>query len=170
MLSNESKTGFGGYAAIGRRIGDFRVELEYGRTENDSDRYFVTTPFMAEIAQDGETDISRYMANAYFDLNLEGSRFTPYLGAGVGAASIHSIRIAGTFANPTPMRLVDDSATYFAWQAMAGLAIAVTPRLQFTTQYRWFDAGTVDLEDARGEAVTADVAGSHVDIGLRYSF
>ncbi len=170
FLTNEGKTGFGGYAALGHRFGPVRAEFEYGRTENDSDRYMVTSPFMATIDQVGELDINRFMANAFYDFKFARSRFSPYVGAGVGAASIYNLRIAATAFNPTPIRLIDDNAATFAWQAMAGVAFSVTPRLQLTTQYRWFDAGTVDFEDARSENVTADIAGSHIEFGLRFAF
>lgn len=170
VIVNESDTGWGGYAALGRRIGKARIEIEYGRTENDSSSYDVISPAPAVIAQDSETDISRYMVNAYYDVSLGSSRFAPYAGAGIGAATIDNSRIAGTFGNPTPRPLIDDSTTDFVWQAMAGLSVRMTPNLEFTTQYRWFDAGTVGIEDLRGEAVTLDIAGSHFEFGIRYAF
>ncbi len=170
VITNDSSSGWGGYAAVGRRFGPTRLELEYGRTENDSDSYTVISPVSAVVPQESETDISRFMANAYYDLQIDGSRFAPYVGAGAGMVTVDNTRVAGTFAMPTPRPLIDDSATEFAWQAMAGLAVRVSPRLHLTAQYRWFDAGTIDIEDLRGEAVTLDIAGSHIEFGFRYTF
>lgn len=170
-LFNRNETGWGGYGAVGRDFGPFRAEFEVGRTENDSDTFDIVSPFMVTIPQDGETDIWRYMANAYFDFGGEKARLRPYVGGGVGAARISAFRFAATAAAPNnPFVHFDDSGTTFAWQAMAGAALRVAPHLDLTAQYRWFDAGSPDLVTAAGQDFTIDVDGHHVDLGVRYSF
>lgn len=93
-LFSDNKTGWGGYAALGRDFGRLRAEVEVGRTENDSDTFTIVSPFMATIPQDGETDIWRYMANVYVDFGGENARLRPYLGAGAGAARVSAFRFA----------------------------------------------------------------------------
>lgn len=172
VISNHNDTGWGGHGALGYRFSDaIRVEAEVGRTENDSDSFDIVSPFTATISQDGETDILRFMANAYFDFGRADARFRPYVGAGAGVAKVDWFRFAGTAAAPTPRFVhIDDSATGFAWQAMAGASLRVTGKLSLTAQYRWFDAGTVDLTSELGQAEATEVDGHHVDIGARWSF
>lgn len=171
-IVNHNDTGWGGYAALGWRVlNPVRVEAEFGRTENDSDSFDIVSPFAASLDQAGETDVWRFMANAYYDFGGPGARLRPYIGAGVGAAKVEWYRFAGTALAPnSPFVHIDDSATQFAWQAMGGAALQVGPRLSVTAQYRWFDAGTVDHATEVGQAVSSDVDGHHVDIGLRFSF
>ena len=171
-ISNRHDTGWGGLGAVGYRLTDaIRVEAQIGRTENDSGSFDIVSPFTATLSQDGETDILRFMANAYFDFGRADARLRPYIGAGVGAAKVDWFRFAGTAAAPTPRFVhIDDSETGFAWQAMAGAALRVTGKLSLTAQYRWFDAGTVDLTSELGQAEPTEVDGHHVDIGARLSF
>jgi len=171
-LFSENGAGWGGYVALGRDFGPVRAEVEYGRTENDSDSFNIVSPFTATVAQDGETDISRYMVNAYFDFGGANARLRPYVGAGVGAATVNVFRFAGTAIAPNN-RFVhfDDKETAFAWQAMAGVALSVTSRLDLTAQYRWFDAGEVDgFVTSAGQPFTLDIDGHNVDIGVRWRF
>lgn len=168
-LFSENGSSWGGYAAIGYDFGSFRAEAEFGRTENDSDRFNITSPFMASIPQDGETDITRYMANAYYDFGSRSAWIRPFVGAGIGAARVHDFRFAGTAAAPD-VRFVhlDDKATVFAWQAMAGASLPVTRSLELTAQYRWFDAGNIGgLVTNLGQDFTIDVQGHHFDVGAR---
>lgn len=172
VISNHHDTGWGGHGAIGYRLSDaFRVEAEVGRTENDSDSFDIVSPFTATISQDGETDILRFMANAYFDFGRTDARFRPYVGAGAGLARVHGFRFAGTAAAPNvPFVHYDDNDTSFAWQAMAGAALRVTPKMSLTAQYRWLDAGTVDFITGAGQTEVTEIDGHHVDIGARFSF
>lgn len=169
---NDHGAGWGGHGALGYRLSNtFRVEAEIGRTENDSDSFEITSPFTATLSQDGETDILRFMANAYVDFGRSGARLRPYIGAGAGVAKIDWFRFAGTAIAPENKFVhIDDSATEFAWQVMAGAALSVSSRLALTAQYRWFDAGTVDHVTELGQAVATSVDGHHVDIGVRFSF
>ncbi|MEE2690678.1 MAG: outer membrane beta-barrel protein [Pseudomonadota bacterium] len=169
---NHNNTGWGGHGAVGYRLNRaLRIEAEVGRTENDADSFDITSPFTATLEQDGETDILRFMANAYVDFGKAGTRLRPYVGGGVGAAKIDTYRFAGTAFAPNNKTVhIDDSAAGFAWQAMAGASFRLSPRLSLTAQYRWFDAGTVDQTTALGQALTTDIDGHHVDLGVRVSF
>src|SRR5690606_18467529 len=66
QLSNSIETGTGALISVGHARDAWRVELEYGRQNNDSDSYTTQSPFVATLPQDGSTDIRRLMANAYF--------------------------------------------------------------------------------------------------------
>jgi opacity protein-like surface antigen len=172
VISNHHDTGWGGLGAIGYRFTDsIRIEAEVGRTENDADSFDIVSPFSVTLGQDGETDILRFMANAYFDFGRADARLRPYVGAGAGLAKVDGFRFAGTGAAPNA-RFVhyDDSDTSFAWQAMAGASLRITDKLSFMAQYRWFDAGTVDFITGAGQTEATEIDGHHVDIGARFSF
>lgn len=171
-VTNNVDTGFGWQVEFGHAFRHFRIEAEAGRTENDPHSYTVTSPssLSGTLPQTGKFAAMRYMANGYFDF-LDGP-VRPYVGAGAGIAKVHVVTIGPRAPFPTeaPRRLIDDSGSGFAWQLMAGVSVPVARRLVLTAQYRWFDAGTIDGHDSRGQRFTETISGHNVDVGLRFTF
>lgn len=171
-VTNDVDFGWGGQLAVGRSFGPLRLEAEVGRTENKSKSYSATAPIQITLPQDGQNNLTRYMANGYYDFPQGKLPVRLFVGAGVGAA--HG-RVS-TFAAPArapaapPSELMDFNKTVFAYQLMGGLSHDITPNLSLTAQYRWFDARTIEGEDARGERATRKLAGSNFDVGVRYAF
>jgi outer membrane autotransporter protein len=87
------------------------------------------------------------LANAYYRLNTS-TRFTPYLGLGVGAAVLTIDARAeggGSFG---------DSDTVAAYQAIAGVAFAITQKLDLGIEYRYFFTANPHLSDSQGGNTT----------------
>jgi OmpA-OmpF porin, OOP family len=91
------------------------------------------------------------MINGYYDFN-RGGGWEPYVGVGVGYGSLD---ISGA----------PDEESSWAWQAMAGVAVPLTERLDLDVGYRFFR-----MEDV--EFTGADVEYEHqaVTLGLRWQF
>ncbi len=172
QVVNGIKSGWGGAAAIGYRWRSWRLEAEYGRTQNPSKYYTAVTPLSITLPQDGKNDITRTMVNVYHDWSAAGGKIRPYLGVGVGSARDHVTTFAAPARAPMapPSQLIDQTKTTGAWQAMAGVSLPVGRKAAFTLQYRWLDAGTVKGVDSRGERMTRKLHGGSYDIGFRYSF
>jgi OmpA-OmpF porin, OOP family len=116
----------------------------------------------------GEAQSWAAMLNLYYDFN-RGGRFEPYVGLGAGAAKV-DIDVEGTGA-------VFDGAssedTVFAYQAMAGVAIGLSERLDLDIGYRYFMAPDVDISESFDEIPTdaeTDYEHQAVLIGLRWQF
>lgn len=167
---NSFETGFGGLLAIGRDFGKVRAEIEGGFTRDTQDSYTSVAPPTGRIVADVQQETLRGMANVYFDIT--DGPVQPYVGAGIGVAKVDLLFVAPRAPFPTepPRTLIDGDDTRFAYQIMGGVSAQISARLAFTLQYRWFDAGTITIPDSRGEATTRDVAGHHVDAGLRLTF
>lgn len=165
-------TGWGGQLAIGHRLGPVRVEAEIGRTHTGAQRYVVTDPIDNDLPQQGGDTVTRFMANAYIDVPLGGTGVRPYLGAGIGDATVHvTTKASKPFGPPTaPIQLIDDHVNNFAWQAIAGVAVPLSPGFALTAQYRYFDAGTLHGQDTRGEDFQTKIHGHNIDLGVRFSF
>ena len=88
---------------------------------------------------DGRLGALAMMFNAFLDLH-NATRVTPYVGGGVGFATLHLSETFGTdttTGNRSRLYRSDDD-TVFAYQAGAGLEIAFTQRFSLDLGYRYF--------------------------------
>ncbi len=85
-----------------------------------------------------------FLANVYADLGTWYA-FTPFVGAGIGAAKItmHSFRDAGISATGTPTLAYADAESKwnFAWALHAGVSYKVTPAVSIEFAYRYTHLG-----------------------------
>jgi opacity protein-like surface antigen len=90
------------------------------------------------------------LANAYIDLGTYWC-ITPYIGGGVGFASISVLGLKDVnVPNASVFYAADHTETNFAWALYGGLAYDVNPSLTIDLAYRYTDLG-----DARSGTVTA---------------
>lgn len=139
-FNTEYDTGFTGGAFVGKKFGNIRAELEGIYEQSDVDGF------------DGKTEFYGAMANGYYDFK-NASRFTPYLGAGLGYGKVrYSSDTAGV-----------DSASEdtLAYQGIAGVGYELNPCWTLTGEYRYL--GTTKAADTRYQSHS-------VLAGLRYTF
>lgn len=164
-------TGYGLQAAVGRRFKRFRLEAELGHVRDKGHGYELNVPVhKPHKASDESHESTRLMLNAYLDFGK--GRLRPYLGAGAGYARV-KMRFFGQHAiiDAAPQQLFfDDTDSGSAWQLIAGAAWQLSPSLALTAQYRWLDAGTLEVPDRSGFTHQRDHAGGNVDLGLRFDF
>ena len=178
-------TGFLAGVALGYRLGSFRVEGEYfyrGTTYDSKD--VVASPSddvtQGKVAQEiafvegGVDDVlsHNFFANLYYDYHSD-SKFTPYLGFGVGFARVsldyfnkwtrnHDPDAISTFddtaatseqkdmlhrriAGTTTIARAKLSDTLFGYQAIAGVDYQVSEPVTIGIKFRWADFG--EFED-----------------------
>ncbi len=160
--------------ALGYRMGNFRIEGEYfyrNVAHDDTDvprtaTYDPSTDTQFAIVQDAVDDVltHNFFANLYYDFHSD-SKFTPYLGMGVGLASVtveyrtlwHRSGISQTkvFDNTLPGgeelnkklagALLRDRAKLsdllFGYQALAGVDYQVSDPVSIGLKFRWADFG-----------------------------
>jgi outer membrane autotransporter protein len=117
-------------------------ELTYRRNELNSISLLGT-----HLDLNGDEHSYAMLANVYYRLNTR-TRFTPYLGVGIGAASVTIDARAqggGSF---------DDSDRVVAYQAIAGVAYGLTPRLDLGIEYRYFGTENPHLSDEQNGNTT----------------
>jgi opacity protein-like surface antigen len=102
---------------------------------------------------DGGLGAFATMFNVFFDLH-NPSRITPYLGGGIGFATLHLSDTSG-FDNAGRIQLYDDSNdTVFASQVGAGVDIAITNRFSLDLGYRYF---VTDKANFEGDFISSDL-------------
>lgn len=142
-----------------------RFEFEYTQRFNQLD---TELPII-----DGKAHLYSYMLNGYWDFN-KGGTYEPYIGAGLGYAQmlLKASSVTGADLNQS----ADGQDGTFAYQAMAGVAITMSPQLWLDLGVRFI--GTDDaqiltatyLPAAAVERTKADYNQGAATIGLRYQF
>jgi OOP family OmpA-OmpF porin len=148
--------GFAGALAFGHAYGTgLRVEGELARRANDVDNFSGTNG-------QGDVTATSVMVNGLYDFNI-GARIVPYVGAGLGIASVN------WDASPIGGSSADDSDTVFVWQAMIGVTFPISDSLALTAEARHFDAGNQDILLASGTSVKTAYQNDSLMIGLRWN-
>lgn len=159
--------------SAGYDFGLLRLEgmISYRNSEiraiTDKDNYRFRNP-------DGNLGVAAFLANAFFDIHNE-SRVTPYLGGGIGFATLYlsdtygtDTRGGGSFSRP--LLYEEGNDTVFAYQAGAGVEIALNRRYSLDIGYRYFgtDTATINRDSDQWSSLKFD---SHnVTVGFRSTF
>ncbi|WP_411816247.1 outer membrane protein [Hyphococcus sp. DH-69] len=147
----DTDTGFVVGGAYGYNLNKFfSVEGEIAYRTNE-----VESGTIGGITLDGDDDINSlsFMGNAIFNAPSYAG-FTPYVGAGAGAA-----RIGGA----------GEHDTVFAYQAFGGVKKNLTEKIDAGIEYRYFDADTATLTDA-GASLATEYDSHSLNLVLSRSF
>jgi opacity protein-like surface antigen len=141
--------------------GTGRVELEVGYRQNQVDQIEFSD---GQLSGSGEVVIWDLMFNSYGEY-LNGSRWTPYGGLGLGAA-LFALQQIEVGAAP----VLDDQDLVLAYQLAFGLEYSLTSNVEFDLGYRFFGTGTPSLTDAQGARVESEYQVHNLQLGLRVYF
>ena len=134
-------------AAVGSDLGNnVRVEGEIAYSSADVDT------IEGDDASDFEVSGWTYLLNCYYDID-NGSSVTPFIGAGIGAATVE-------FDDDGD----DDDDTVFAYQVSAGIGYAVNDSTTIELGYRYLATSDPEFEDGD---VEAEYGSHNFAIGVR---
>ncbi len=157
----EYKDGWGVSGYSGYAFGNgFRTEGELTYRHSSADT--ITGP--GSGAAHGGLHNLALMANVLYDIDT-GTRVTPYIGAGVGGSLVGTDDMR-TINNAT----FDDNRLAFAYQGIAGFALALEGNWSFTADYRYF--ATPDVKSDTNVAARGKFENSshNLMMGIRYAF
>jgi len=106
----------------------------------------------------GNYEATAYMANMFYDLQT-GTQWTPYIGGGLGFATVH-----------LPTGLVgntNDSDNEFAYQGMIGVGYTpdTIPDTQWTLGYRY-----LATDDPKYSGASTEYSTHNIEIGAKFRF
>ena len=154
----ESDPGFAGAIALGTTFSDnWRAEGELSYSNANVDSFSGTNG-------SGETSMFGLMFNGLYDFKTN-SRWTPYIGAGIGAAVIKASDLS-----PVGGSRISKSDQVFAYQGIAGVNYKIDDQLGLFTEYRYVGTADRDLRTDSGIAVESDSGEHRIMVGLRWSF
>lgn len=186
--STEFDTGYALAGALGKDFGWLRGEIEVAYQSNGIDSHagvsaggialdgedagvlITGSPTIGvtvgDLVANGRGDVSTLfvMANVYYDLDL-GGRIKPYVGGGAG------IGFSDVDYSPSGVSIIEDDASAFAYQAMAGIAYGLTPSLDLKLGYRYRATSNLDVEaDLFSADFDIENRASIIEAGLTYTF
>lgn len=175
--------------AFGRKFGQFRVELEYSRSNADVSTHRGVSAAgldlstidagvlisgnvgdlgvsVAGLVADGRGRIktSGFYLNGFYDFDL-GTALTPFVGIGLGQSKVDVTYI------PSGVGVISDDDRVFTYQLVAGLEYAVNNNVSIVGSARYRDGSDATVRSSLLPA-SFDVknAGYVFDVGFRYSF
>lgn len=176
---------FAGEITAGIKYGNVRGELEVAIRSASEDDYEIFNgniiemgPIVIPAAIETSTSVrhNSYMANFYYDFAISGSKWTPYVGAGVGLGTYVqkanvNLDIDEQIAGMIPpsilenipsgkMTVADDTLTEFEWQVGLGATYNFNENWALDVGYR-FNSSTVEEEF---------VYAHELKVGARYLF
>jgi opacity protein-like surface antigen len=146
----------------------------FNRASNEADGTF--PPGTNEYTADIQSWVG--LANAYIDFGTWRC-ITPYVGGGVGLASISVNGLKDVnVPNNGVAYATDNTDTNFAWAVYGGLAYDVTPNFTVDLSYRYLDMGDAKSGRVRAFDNSATNSGFFIDditsqdvmLGVRYKF
>ncbi|MEM1281373.1 MAG: outer membrane beta-barrel protein [Cyanobacteria bacterium P01_H01_bin.152] len=163
--SIDTDTGFGINAAVGYRFDNIRAEFEVGYNNNSVDSVSVND---IETSVDGDIDNWKFLLNGYYDIPTN-SRFSPYVGGGVGLAIVSANDVSATVPILGDVD-IDDSSTSFLFQFKAGVGYDITDALNTFLGYRLMGIPGQSFEVLDSD-LDADTVFIHsLQLGVRYTF
>ncbi|MEM9411419.1 MAG: outer membrane beta-barrel protein [Planctomycetota bacterium] len=166
-----------GYAvglAVGRRIGrNLRSELEYTFRAQTASAVNFNGNNVGNVG--GFQNSHAGMLNFTYDLVFGQGNFVPYLGGGIGVASIDSNVRYGT-----GVASLDGDDSSVAYQWMAGLSYRARPNMETFVEYRFFEIDDPKINRFGGPALgtmanpnvllNSEYISNDILFGLRFNY
>ena len=121
---------------------------------------------------DGSLGVLAMMFNGFFDLHND-TPITPYFGGGIGFAALHLSDTFGTDTSGTggqSLLYYEDDDTVFAYQAGAGLEIALNRMLSLDVGYRYFGTSNAHFDSDPFQTTEMKFESHNAAVGLRVKF
>ena len=153
----------GGTAGYDFGIIRLEGELSYRQNEMDSitDRDFG----IKYGGVDGDVGIFAFMANAFLDFHND-SPITPYIGGGIGGATIY---LSDTHGDGLVIYAEDDDSV-FAYQVGGGLDIALNRQTSLDIGYRYFGTEKASFNSDWYQSVKFETESHNIAVGFRFKF
>ena len=155
--------------AIGKEFEEWKLEFNYSGTTLSSDQLTVTAGGVgatAALTPDYEADVTSYMIYAYKVFPSDTTKFTPYIGAGLGLSSIdapsQNIALAGV-----NFVTSDFEEQVFTFGLKGGVDYEIAENTSLYTELGYLNLASFETDaNEEFDSINAFV----VSAGLRFSF
>ncbi|MCP9801521.1 porin family protein [Synechococcus sp. RedBA-s] len=157
--------GFSGDLAVGYDFGAFRTELSYVYTSSSVNEVsFSADGNTYDVGASGSINKNDIFASGYWDIST-GSRWTPYIGGGLGYTNLSTPRIRISD-NGQSASTGSANVGLFGWQAKLGVSYGVSEVSDVYLEGTYSGASGFDGDDVRYDSYNDFGA----KLGFRYRF
>ncbi len=170
-FSTTEKLGWAAAARLGYDFGRLRTEVDVGYHQTSLQSIDLRSTTVVGNAgryndPDGRIRNWTIMGNALFDvINSDG--FSASVGAGAGAARVNARHVR--LAQGADM-ILNDHDWVFAWNALAGARVALSPGVDLAVDYRYLRPNRAIFNDTAGQRVTMRNDSHTILVGLNFNF
>lgn len=166
----ESNPGVYVGGTAGYDFGLIRLEGELSYRWNEMDSIKDRETGVKYGGVEGDIGVFACMANAFLDMH-NSSPVTPYLGGGIGLATIYISDTYGTDSDGFRRTLYsEDDESVFAYQAGAGLDIALNRQTSIDIGYRYFETEKASFTSDWYQSKDFKLQSHSVAVGFRFNF
>jgi len=172
--------GFDAAGFVGYDLGAFRLEAEVAYKKARVDEFEstirlpgqgpgvagATVPQQFLNAGGGNTTALSFMVNGLLDFG-DDDGISGFLGGGVGIARVN-FNNQRAFSNQGAF--LDESDSRFAWQLLAGVRQAISPNMDVTVRYRFFNAGDLEMVGFGGRDFSTNLRTHSLLGGITFNF
>lgn len=151
--------------AVGYDYGFLRMEGEISYRQSEINGVTDRPSGVPYTGVDGDVGALAFMANAFFDME-NNTPITPYWGGGIGFAVLD---VSDTTSAQGQLYYEGDD-TVFAYQAGAGVEIALNPFVSFDLGYRYFGTSKATIDEDSLQSTKFRLESHNVLAGLRVKF
>jgi opacity protein-like surface antigen len=158
--------------SAGYDFGTLRLEGEMSYKQENISSVSEQTFGTKYINVDGHLGAFAMMINGFFDFHNE-SPITPYLGGGMGFAALNLSNTRGVDANTGAINdhiFRSDDATVFAYQAGAGVEVAINKRFSIDLGYRYFCTSKANFRKDWPNSTDLKLESHNAAVGFRLKF
>jgi opacity protein-like surface antigen len=153
----------------GYDFGVIRLEGELSYRQNEMDTITDRDSGVKYSGVDGDVGVFAFMANVFVDLHND-SPITPYIGGGIGGATIYLSDTDGSIYGERLRLYSADDESVFAYQIGGGLDIALNRQTSLDIGYRYFRTETARFDSDWYQSKEFDLDSHNVAVGLRFKF
>ncbi len=148
---------------IGYQKGKFRFEGEFTYRDNESSG-MIHHPSV--LLQNDVLGPHRYLGNMFYDLESPVAALKPYVGIGLGHATVERKGRDTTFLST----MLKDEDTGIAYSAILGMSYRVTSFLDFSLEYNYFGLDKLGVEDKNNNSSETRYESHNINVGMRFQF
>lgn len=158
----------GGTAGYDFGIIRLEGELSYRQNEMDNLTDRGTTGFNYS-GVDGDVGVFTVMGNLFMELQSD-SPITPYIGGGIGVATIYISETSAYVDGILQPIYSNDEESVFAYQVGGGLDIALNRQTSLDVGYRYFETEKAHFNSDWEQSKSLKMQSHNVAVGIRFKF
>ena len=148
---------------LGYKMGNIRFEGEFTYRDNESTGL---NHHPSALLNNDVLGPHRYMGNSFYDFKSSVTGLRPYIGVGLGRATVERKSRDTTFLTT----LLKKEDTGIGYTGIIGMTYRVNSYLDLSMEYNYFGLEDLDFDDEAGNPNETRYESHNINVGIRFQF